>query len=121
MEREHWKAYCSTCRSTVQLTRNPGPTLHGQATIKDDGEVVCLDYGCGCSQEEACPVTGRLGLVMAFRLARSRLEDDRWPLVEGRCPACGDEGELKQLAHHYVYCGICETPSLTGALDAGKA
>jgi len=117
MENESWKAYCSTCRSMVQLTRSQGPSLDGQANIPDE-EVVCLDYGCDCSQEEECPVTGRLGLVMAFRLARSRIDEERWPLIEGRCPACGQEGELKQLARHYVYCTICETPSLTSAVVA---
>lgn len=120
METERWKAYCSSCRSMVHLTRTQGPMLHGQANLPDGDEIVCLDYGGDCSKD-ACPVTGRLGLVMAFRLARSHLDDDRWPVVEARCPACDHVGELRQLAHHYVFCPICETPSLTATLELKKS
>lgn len=104
--------YCASCGHRVRLATNPGPTLHGHANLQDGGEVVCLDYDGGCASGDSCSLTGRPGIVMAYRLARSHLNDERWPTIEGSCPACGMESELEQLDDRHVYCTICETATL---------
>lgn len=104
------KAYCTRCGRTVRLTEARAPTLHGQATLRDGGELICLDYGDACCDGQ-CGVSGRPGIVMAYRLAVSREEDDRWPRIQGICPACGNEAELERLSEAHVFCTLCETTS----------
>lgn len=104
--------YCATCGHRVRLAAAPGPTLHGHANLPDGGEVVCLDYEGGCTDGEPCALTGRPGIVMAYRLARSHLADDRWPRARGTCPACGLEAELERLDDRHVFCTVCETATL---------
>lgn len=103
--------FCATCGHRVRLTAAPGPALHGQANLPDGGEVICLDYEEGCTGD-SCFLTGRPGTVMAYRLARSHLDDTRWPRIEGICPACGAEAELERLDARLVFCEVCETASL---------
>jgi len=103
--------FCATCGHRVRLTSVPGPELHGQANLPDGGEVVCLDYEEGCTGD-SCFLTGRPGAVMAVRLARSHLDDGRWPRIQGVCPACGSEGELERLDARLVFCELCQTASL---------
>lgn len=102
--------YCSKCGRTVKLTEGRAPTLHGQATLQDGGELICLDYDDACSEGE-CSVSGRPGIVMAYRLARSHEKDGRWPRRLGTCPACGLEAELERLSESLVFCTVCETTS----------
>ncbi len=104
------EAYCTRCGRTVRLTEARAPTLHGQATLQDGGELICLDYGDACCDGQ-CSVSGRPGIVMAYRLAVSHEEDGRWPRIEGICPACGSEAELERLSEAHVFCTLCETTS----------
>lgn len=112
--------FCPDCGHRVRLTAAPGPTLHGQANLADGGEVVCLDFDTACCGD-ACPLTGRPGVVMAHRLARSHLADDRLPRARGRCPACGSDAELERLDEGHVYCTVCETSSAAIFSEFGEA
>lgn len=110
--------YCATCGHRVRLATTPAPTLHGHANLPDGGDVVCLDYEGGCTSESPCALTGRPGIVMAYRLARSHLDDDRWSRIRADCPACGVEAELERLDERHVFCTICETASILGSVKS---
>jgi DNA-directed RNA polymerase subunit RPC12/RpoP len=98
--------YCPGCNHKVRLTVTPEHrTSH--ATLPDGGEVVCLDFGEGCT-EGSCPLTGRPGIVMGVRLARSTLPHETRTL-HATCSGCGDFTEMEVLDDRYAVCEACGT------------
>lgn len=98
--------YCPGCNHKVRLTATP-QHRHAHASLPDGGDVVCLDFGEGCS-EGSCPLTGRPGIVMGVRLAKSHLPHDARKLI-AHCEACGDVAEMEVLDRTHAVCSICET------------
>jgi Zn finger protein HypA/HybF involved in hydrogenase expression len=98
--------YCPGCNHKVRLTMTQEHRA-GQASLPDGGDVVCLDFGEGCS-EGSCPLTGRPGLVMGVRLAKSHLPHEARTLV-AHCDACGDVAEMEVLDRTHAVCSICES------------
>lgn len=109
------RAYCPGCNRSIRLVSTPDHR-DGQANLPDGQEVVCLDFGTGCT-EGRCPVTGALGIVMGVRLARSHLQDEVFETVRARCQACGQVGDLEVLDETYAFCPVCETTSRWAVLD----
>ncbi len=101
-------AYCSGCGHKVRLVFTDPPPRDGHANLKDGAEIVCLDYEEGCSGGK-CPMTGRAGIVMGVRLAKSHLADDRFRTVHARCDACGQVSDLEVIDEEYVLCTMCES------------
>jgi hypothetical protein len=54
-------------------------------------------------------MTGREGVVMGVRLAKSHLADDQFRTVHGRCDACGQVSDLEVIDDEYVLCTMCES------------
>lgn len=102
-------AFCPGCDRSIQLV-SADEHRDGQANLPDGLDVVCLDFGAGCT-EGRCPVTGTAGIVMGVRLARSHLADDTFSTVRARCQACGNVTDLEVLDDDYVFCPICESTS----------
>jgi hypothetical protein len=102
-------AYCSGCGHKVRLVFTDPPP-HGHANLKDGVEVVCLDYQEGCSGGK-CPMTGKAGIVMGVRLARSHLADSSFDTVHALCEACGQVSDLEVIDEDYVLCTLCGTTS----------
>lgn len=111
-------AYCPGCNRTIRLEAPP-EHRDGHANLPEGTDLVCLDFGVGCTDGK-CPITGTAGIVMGVRLARSHLEDDKFPRVTGRCSACGNVGELEVLDSDYVFCPLCETTSRWTLLDVDE-
>lgn len=101
-------AYCSGCGHKVRLVFTDPPPHDGHANLKDGAEIVCLDYQEDCSGGK-CPMTGRAGIVMGVRLAKSHLADDQFRTVHGRCDACGQVSDLEVIDEEYVLCTMCES------------
>lgn len=101
-------AYCPGCDREVHLTLSRAPSHRGHANLPDGAEMVCLDFSEGCSGGR-CPLTGSPGIVMAVRLARSHLADEKFTTLFGRCDACGNVTELEILDDRYAFCPICES------------
>lgn len=99
--------YCPGCNHGIRLTRTAAHR-DGQASLPAGAEVVCLDFGEGCA-DRRCPVTGRPGIVMGVRLARSHLKDEPWRTVTARCDGCGEVADLEILDDTYALCPRCET------------
>lgn len=110
-------AYCPGCNHKVRLTvtRDHG---HAQANLPDGAQVVCLDFGEGCA-EGTCPLTGRPGIVMGVRLARSHLDHD-WKTIHARCESCGEIAELEVLDAHYAVCPLCDSTNRYMMLRTGN-
>lgn len=103
------KALCPTCRHPVRLTVTTTPPRHGHANLPDGAELVCLDFGEGCTSS-TCPLSGTAGIVMGVRLARSGMRpEEEWDTVHGRCQGCGRMADLEILDRSYGYCPICGT------------
>lgn len=111
------QAYCPGCNRTIHLVTT-GEHRDGQATLPDGADLVCLDFGQGCT-EGRCPVTGAMGIVMGVRLARSHLDDDAFETVRAKCQACGGFAELEVLDGDYAFCPLCETTSRWAMLELG--
>lgn len=101
-------AYCSGCGHKVRLVFTDPPPHDGHANLRDGAEIVCLDYEDGCSGGK-CPMTGKSGIVMGVRLARSHLADDSFETVHARCSACGQVSDLEVLDEEFAVCTMCET------------
>jgi len=98
--------FCPGCNHKVKLTVT-AEHGHAQANVPDGSQVVCLDFGEGCT-EGPCPLTGRPGIVMGVRLARSHLPHE-WKTVHARCEGCSQVAELEVLDAEYAVCPLCET------------
>lgn len=98
-------AYCPGCNHKVRLALTPAHG-HAHANLPDGAQVLCLDFGEGCS-EGTCPLTGRPGIVMGVRLARSHLEHE-WRTIHARCEACGAVAELEILDSRHAVCPQCD-------------
>lgn len=98
-------AYCSGCGHQVRLVFTDPPP-DGQANLPDGAEIVCLDYKEECSGGK-CPATGKAGIVMGVRLAKSRLNDETFTTIHARCDACGEVSELDVLDENFAYCTLC--------------
>ena len=98
--------YCPGCNHKVHLTITPE---HGgsHANLPDGGMVVCLDFGEGCS-EGTCPLTGRPGMVMGVRLAKSHLPHEARTLT-AHCESCGMVAEMEVLDRTHAVCSLCES------------
>lgn len=101
-------AYCSGCGHKVRLVFTDPPPHDGHANLRDGAEMVCLDYQEECSGGK-CPMTGRAGVVMGVRLAKSHLADDQFRTVHGRCDACGQVSDMEVIDAEYVLCTMCES------------
>lgn len=107
---ERHNAYCPGCDRPVRLVLTDGPPRDGHANLPDGEEWVCLDFESECTGGR-CPLTGRAGIVMGVRLARSRLRDRPPETVPGRCEYCGGVSRLEVVDPEYAYCTLCERVS----------
>ncbi len=99
--------YCPGCDRLVSITVTPGPAHGGHANLPDGPELVCLDFGEGCS-EGSCPIAGVAPIVMAVRLARSGLrEADQWERVVAFCEGCAEPRDMEVLDGSHAYCEVC--------------
>ncbi len=101
-------AYCSGCARKVRLVFTDPPPHDGQANLPEGEGIVCLDYRESCSGER-CPNTGKPGIVMGVRLAKSHLNDEAFKTIHGRCEACGEISDLEVLDEHFALCPLCNT------------
>jgi hypothetical protein len=101
-------AYCSGCGHKVRLVFTDPPPHEGHANLRDDAEIVCLDYQESCSGGK-CPSTGKPGIVMGVRLAKSHLNDKAFKTVHARCEGCGQVGDLEVLDDKFALCTVCNT------------
>jgi hypothetical protein len=108
--------FCPGCDHEVRLTLTESPPRDGHANLPDGAELVCLDFGEGCSGGP-CPLTGAAGIVMGVRLARSHLNDAHFKTINATCQACGNVTELEVIDGEYVFCTVCETTSRWTVLE----
>ena len=104
---EEQRVYCPGCNHKVKLVITDGHP-DGQANLPEGAQVVCLDFQEGCS-EGKCPVTGKPGVVMGVRLARTHLNDESFRTVHGECASCGFLSELEMLDDEHAVCPLCNT------------
>lgn len=109
-------AHCSGCGHEVRLAFTDPPPRAGHANLRDEAEIVCLDYTEGCPGD-ACPNTGRPGIVMGVRLAKSHLNDEAFRTVHARCEGCGQISDLEVLDDTFALCTLCETTNRYVTLD----
>lgn len=100
------RVFCPSCRHAVRMgvTDDHG---HAHANLPDGGQLVCLDFSGACG-EGTCPLSGRPGIVMGVRLARSHLNDDAFQKVHGPCASCGSLVALEMLDANHAICPECE-------------
>lgn len=101
-------AHCSGCGHKVRLVFTDAPPHSGHANLRDGAEIVCLDYTEACAAG-ACPSTGKPGIVMGVRLAKSHLNDEAFNTVHARCEGCGEVSDLEVLDDKFALCTLCET------------
>ena len=101
-------AYCSGCGHEVRLVFTDPPPHDGQANLREGAEIVCLEYREECAGGK-CPATGKAGIIMGVRLARSHLNDDAFKTVHARCEACGQVADLEILDDTFAICPLCDT------------
>jgi hypothetical protein len=111
--------YCPGCNRAVQITMTRAPAHRGHANLPDGAEMVCLDFGAGCT-DGRCPMTGAPGIVMGVRLAKSHLADEHFPRILGRCDACGNVARLEVLDEQFTFCPICESTTRWMRLDVDE-
>ena len=102
------KAFCSGCDHMVRLVFVDPPPHSGHANLRDDAEIVCLDYNETCSGGK-CPNTGKPGIVMGVRLAKSHMNDEAFQTVHARCEGCGEVSDLEVLDDTFALCTLCNT------------
>ena len=102
------KVYCAGCGQTVRMGVTDAPPHSGQAPLPDGADLVCLDYQEGCAGGQ-CPNSGKSGIVMGVRLAKSHLNDEAFPTVFARCDACGQTSDLEVLSEKYALCTLCNS------------
>ena len=101
-------AFCSGCGHKVRLAFTDPPPHVGHANLRDGAEIICLDYKEGCSAGK-CPATGRPGIVMGVRLAKSHLNDEAFETIHARCEGCGEVSDLEVLDDTFALCPGCDT------------
>lgn len=101
-------AFCSGCGHKVRLVFTDPPPHSGHANLRDEAEIVCLDYKESCAGG-SCPATGKAGIVMGVRLARSHMNDDAFEHIHARCEGCGEISDLEVLDERYALCTLCNT------------
>jgi hypothetical protein len=101
-------AYCSGCGHQVRLAFTDPPPHDGQANLPDGEQIVCLDYQESCAGGK-CPSTGKPGIVMGVRLAKSHLNDESFKTIRARCEGCGQVSELEILDANFALCPLCNT------------
>lgn len=101
-------AHCSGCGHEVRLVFTDPVPHDGHANLRDGAEIVCLDYEELCAGAD-CAITGRAGIVMGVRLARSHLADEAFDTVHARCEGCGQVSDLEVMDARYGFCTLCET------------
>ncbi len=102
-------AFCSGCGHKVRLVFTDPPPRSGHANLKDDAEVVCLDYDGEACSGGRCPMTGKPSIVMGVRLAKSHMNDEAFEHVHARCEGCGEISDLEVLDERYALCTLCNT------------
>jgi hypothetical protein len=102
------KAYCSGCGHKVRLVFTDPPPRSGHANLREDAEIVCLDYQEECSGGK-CPMTGKEGVVMGVRLARSHMADEVFTHIHAQCEGCGEISDLEVIDERYALCTLCNT------------
>jgi ribosomal protein L2 len=90
----------------VRLVFTDPPPHDGQANLPEGTEIVCLDYQESCSGGK-CPSTGKAGIVMGVRLAKSHLNDESFRTIHARCDACGQVSDLEILDGSLALCTLC--------------
>jgi len=113
-------AFCSGCGHKVRLVFTDPPPHDGQANLREDAEIVCLDFGEGCTAGR-CPNTGRPGIVMGVRLAKSHMNDSSFKTVHARCEGCGQVSDLEVLDATFALCPLCNTTNRWVTLDLGES
>ena len=113
-------AYCSGCGHQVRLVFTDAPPHDGHANLREDAEIVCLDYKEGCTAGK-CPNTGKPGIVMGVRLAKSHLNDDAFDTIHARCDGCGQIVDLEVLDETFALCPLCNTTNRWVMLDVGDS
>jgi len=113
-------AHCSGCGHQVRLVYTDPPPHDGQANLREEAEIVCLDFAEGCTAEN-CPATGKPGIVMGVRLAKSHLNDAAFKTIHARCEACGQVSDLEVLDATFALCTLCNTTNRWVMLDLGDS
>ena len=113
-------AYCSGCGHQVRLIFTDAPPHDGHANLREDAEIVCLDYKEGCTAGK-CPNTGKPGIVMGVRLAKSHLNDEAFDTIHARCDGCGQIVDLEVLDDTFAVCPLCNTTNRWVMLDVGES
>jgi hypothetical protein len=101
-------AYCSGCGHKVRLVFTDTPPHDSHANLREGAEIVCLDYQEDCAGGQ-CPTTGKQGIVMGVRLAKSHLNDETFTTIHACCEACGMVSDLDVLDERYALCTLCDT------------
>ncbi len=101
-------AYCSGCDHKIRLVFTDPPPHTGQAPPRDGAEIVCLDYKEACAAGQ-CPATGKPGIVMGVRLAKSHMNDESFATIHARCDGCGEVSDLEVLDDTFALCTLCNT------------
>ena len=101
-------AFCSGCGHQVRLVFTDPPPRDGHANLRDGAEIICLDYKEGCSAGK-CPATGKPGIVMGVRLAKSHMNDEAFETIHARCEGCGEVSDLEVLDDTFALCPGCNT------------
>lgn len=113
-------AYCSGCGHQIRLVFTDPPPHDGQANLREEAEIVCLDFGEGCAAG-SCPATGKPGIVMGVRLAKSHLNDAAFRVIHARCEGCGQVSDLEVLDGTFALCPLCDTTNRWVMLDLGDS
>ena len=113
-------AHCSGCGHQVRLVLTDPPPHDGQANLREEAEIVCLDYHAECSAGN-CPTTGKAGIVMGVRLAKSHLNDGAFKTIHARCEACGEISDLEVLGDSLALCPLCNSTVRWVLLDLGDS
>jgi hypothetical protein len=101
-------ALCSGCGHEVRLVFVDTAPHDGHANLRDGAEIVCLDYMEGCASGK-CPQTGKPGIVMGVRLAKSHMNDQQFEVIHAKCEGCGEVADLEVLDDHFALCPLCNT------------
>ena len=100
-------AYCSARDQTVRVATTEDPTHEGQANLHDL-EVICLDYGEGCTGD-FCPAFGLPRVLMGVRLAKSEEGNESLPNIVAKCQGCDELTTLKVVDATIAVCTSCGT------------